>query len=1300
LSFSFRDKNFTLKKTFGYHYLAAVVITLALAGCSTQKNTFINRNFHNLTAHYNVYFNGNEAMKAGLQKIETQVEEDYTKILPVFKESLPGTEKIVSMDMTTAIEKGTKLIKFHSISKPPASKKKSKTRKKVETKPDYNNWVDNAYMMMGRAYFYKKEFIMASSTFQLIIRKYKNEPVKYDAYLWYIRTLSESERYTEAQELIQMLENDKFFPKKLEGELAIVLADMHLKQQQFDEAIHSLDIGIKKIKGNKRKTRYNFILAQLYQETGKKDQALAAYHQVIRRRPEYGLLFNARIKSAEVFSGDGNISELRKELNKMRRKKWNEPFLDQIYYALANISYNEGKVDDAIGLYTKSVAVSKNNIHQRALSSITLAEVYFDRKNYIHSGNYYDSAMVIIDESYPNYESISKKYTQLNKLVENLKTVETQDSLLRLAGLDKAVLDKLIVGWIEIEKKKQEESLSSESEGGDGTAYYRANSSRMRLSNTGSSFYFYNTSTVSYGKKEFAKLWGERKNENDWRRKNKSVSNLDESGEPIEAELADQLIEEETREDDPLKPEFYKQDIPFTDSLKLASHLKIRDGLFDAGSILKNEFNDFEKSVGCFSDLNKRYPENIYLLSSYFNLWDLYKTIGKTDSSDYYKNLIVSKYPESNYAKYLINPNFFIEEAARKDSLNKLYSLTYNFFTKNDFSKARAYSNKVIELQPDTSMGSKVQFIRTISESKDLSPNQFADSLRSYISNFPNAEPTALAEKIVSLIHEEKFSNYQQLVSAGYLNDVIKNNELLPQNLQLNLQDTTGKWDPDNELLHYFIIAFPNDKIIDINRLKYDIANYNIDHYTTLDFEIETENLNPEIKMVIVRNFDNKESAMIYFLSIIRKPEVFKTLAGNTYLNFIASNNNYRQMLSDQSYNDYIAYFIKNYSSLTTGKFSDKELETPEELMARMKNDPSADLKEQGEYVLLNTQDSTFTPVKKEQLFDPEYNKPHNVTIVVNQKNAGTGYLMRDLIRYNSTTHKEKHLKVVPGRLKEASLLTMSSFPNAYEASEYQKTISKANELFSSLNGMKYEIFTISSENLKKLIETENMDEWRKFYQTYFVRRTPPATIKPVISPETEVDKSIKKNETTVPIKNKEPQENELKIDKLKEQIEINEKIIDSIPANSTKVAKDSAFSTIILQNDSAVETESPKENELFTNTPELAHNFVFMLPAKSSNLSLLVNYLNRFNLMNYRNTAIELVTEPFDDFRVMVIVKGFENKEKATTYSNAAKTDQRISMSLRNIDYKSYLISNENLNRLKKTKNLVEYQKFHDKNY
>jgi len=146
--------------------------------CSTQKNTLVNRSYHELTAYYNVYFNGNEALKAGLLKVENQIEEDYTQLLPIYKESLPQVGELVSSDMDIAVEKGTKLIKFHSITKPPKSKAGS-GKKRKPVKPEYNRFVDDAYLLMGRAFLYKKDYFRANGTFSLIIKNYKDDPVKF-----------------------------------------------------------------------------------------------------------------------------------------------------------------------------------------------------------------------------------------------------------------------------------------------------------------------------------------------------------------------------------------------------------------------------------------------------------------------------------------------------------------------------------------------------------------------------------------------------------------------------------------------------------------------------------------------------------------------------------------------------------------------------------------------------------------------------------------------------------------------------------------------------------------------------------------------------------------------------------------------------------------------------------------------------------------------------------------------------------------------------------------------------------------
>jgi len=1289
--------------------------------CSTQKNTLVNRSYHELTAYYNVYFNGNEALKAGLLKVENQIEEDYTQLLPIYKESLPQVGELVSSDMDIAVEKGTKLIKFHSITKPPKSKAGS-GKKRKPVKPEYNRFVDDAYLLMGRAFLYKKDYFRANGTFSLIIKNYKDDPVKFEASVWLVRTLTESGRYTEASELIAILEKDQDFPKALEGELAIASADLNIRQNRFEDAISFLTIGIKKIKGNKRKSRYAFILAQLYQETKNYDQALMAYRQVIRRRPNYEMLFNARINSAKVLSGEGNVAELKKELNKMRRQKRNQRYLDQIYYALANIAQSEGKVDDAIRNYQLSVANSSENIHQRALSSITLANLYFDKKEYIRSGLYFDSAMVVIDENYPNYETISRQYNSLNQLVSNLNTVIREDSLQKLAAMNEGERSLLIKKWIDLEKTRQAEALLAQAEGNFRSTTNRSYGRNLSIGTETSSWYFYNPSTVAYGKKEFQKLWGERPVEDNWRRSNKTESSDSEAEETTGDELKELAKEKEkARIDDPTKPEYYLQDLPINDTLLQASHNRIKDALFDAGTLFKNEYSAWPQSIGCFRELDRRYPETQYKLPSYFNLWDLYGEIEKPDSANYFKSWIIEHYPNSNYAKFLVNPNYFIELEAQKDSINRLYQVAFTAYKSRNYSLAADLANQASSLKPDSVTLSKLWFIRMVSLSRSLPARQFADSLDHYVETFPNAEPVELALQIKKLLKEDKYTDYQEMVKSGYINDFIRNQEVLEKQTGIE-NEVISKWDKSNDLLHYFVIAFPSGAGIDLNRLKFDLANYNLDHYTSRDFDIETETLNEETQLLVVRNLDNKESAMIYFLSIIRKPEVFKTLAGNDFMNFIVSNNNYRQMISDRSYNDYLTYFVKHYSSFTKGGFTEEELDSPEMLMARKAREEQ-ELVEQGEFVLIETgKDTQGNPeTVKEQLFKSDYNQAHSLVVYVKQRGFRTGLMMRSFVQYNSTSHRDKRLRVTPGMAPEGTLLQVLGFPNAYEARNYLITVQDRKELYQSLGDIPYSLYIITEENLEKLQESGKVDEYDDFHKrNYLQRKLPnPSEINPkslvpgnnkAVSTEAPVTGSTKINETNTQQKSITPAEPVIK----PAVVTTDSLPADNKPKNVTPLlgSQNQNVQEIIrekpIQGTPAVDSSNtvstvapqPNSNSLFSFEPESEHKVIYLVPTQGFNPTLLLTYLKRYNATTNGNQNLSVSNALFDDKLTMIIVEKFNGKEAANAYLRGVSSDQRVNLAVRNSKYHLLAISSKNHTVLLDTKKSEEYLNFFNQFY
>ena len=131
---------------------------LFLTSCSTKKKTWLSRQYHNTTAKYNGYFNGNESIKAGVKKLHSSNIDDYTTILPVFPAGDLKKAKKIHSYMDKAIKKGSIVIQRHSI--------------KIKGK-EYCKWIDDNYLIVGKAYFYKGDFDEAIKTFSFIKNEYQ-----------------------------------------------------------------------------------------------------------------------------------------------------------------------------------------------------------------------------------------------------------------------------------------------------------------------------------------------------------------------------------------------------------------------------------------------------------------------------------------------------------------------------------------------------------------------------------------------------------------------------------------------------------------------------------------------------------------------------------------------------------------------------------------------------------------------------------------------------------------------------------------------------------------------------------------------------------------------------------------------------------------------------------------------------------------------------------------------------------------------------------------------------------------------
>ena len=316
------------------------------AGCSPEKNTSSTRVYHNLTSHYNIYFNGEQSLLKGIERIDNSFQNNYSQILSVFNYVDADLASQVKPQMDRAIQKATKVITLHSIKAKPEIDIENLSKQEIEflEQPEYNIWVDDSYLLMGKAQFYKHDFKAAQYTFKHVIKEALDEEIRIQGNIWLVRTFCETGNLNDALKVLTILAANDTMPEKFIGDISSTYADFYLKQRNFEMAVPHLTEAIEYAGEKKDKTRYSFILAQIQQDLENFGDASELYRKVIKMNPPYEMAFNAKINLAGAYDiSMGNSSEIVKELRKMLKDEKNIDYHDQIYYALASVSMKEKK---------------------------------------------------------------------------------------------------------------------------------------------------------------------------------------------------------------------------------------------------------------------------------------------------------------------------------------------------------------------------------------------------------------------------------------------------------------------------------------------------------------------------------------------------------------------------------------------------------------------------------------------------------------------------------------------------------------------------------------------------------------------------------------------------------------------------------------------------------------------------------------------------------------------------------------------------------------------------------------------
>ena len=741
---------------------------VVLCGCSVKRNNFFSRNYHQLTTRYNVYFNGDQALKSGIKHMENRHKEDYTHLLPVFVSNDEQTRSICSSDMDYVIEKAAKAIDKHSITAKPR-RRKNKDSKNYQTfrkKKEFNNQLDKCYLLLGKAYFYKKKYTMANNTFRFIQRQYaEDEALMTEVSIWLFRSLTEMGRYEEAARIMDRLDGSTLKRKQREM-VAAARTDFYVRQGMYEQAIPEAERLVRTCKSIKRKPRYNFLLSQLYVKENQDGAAKLALKKATRFNFNYEMVFNARIGMASAYQeGDAAVE---KKLKKMLRDSRNEEFQDRIYYALANIENKRGNEEGAAGLYWKSVHASVDNDNQQALSFVKLGDYYFKNKAYVQAQSCYDSCLLVMDSRYEDYEKLKSLLTDLTELVTNLRIIQTQDSLQRIAVLPEEERNRLIDDKITAIKEQENTRKEQERREQAERNFYRRNDMLSRgdafsQGNRGGDWYFYNPVTIALGKNDFKRKWGRRKLEDNWRRRNKaSIGLADETGE----ELAE-MTGGEREVKDVKSREYYLQDLPLTPEMLQASEKQIEEAYYKAGEIYLYRLNDPEKALECFDAYIQRFKNTANLPMVYYLASTTALKAGKAAEAERYKTELTALFPESDFARGLQDPNYFRQVEDVLKVVEKKYQEAYRYYQKVYYHEAAQICDRILKAYPDNKLKANVLFLKAMCVVNTGSPQEAKNALEEVIAARPGKEILQVTSDILaSLAVGEKSVRYSEAEMA------------------------------------------------------------------------------------------------------------------------------------------------------------------------------------------------------------------------------------------------------------------------------------------------------------------------------------------------------------------------------------------------------------------------------------------------------------------------------------------------------------------------------------------------------
>jgi tetratricopeptide (TPR) repeat protein len=393
-----------------HSFVWLLVALMALSGCSLG----LRQQWTDFNAYFNTFYNANQGYERGIRAMENQ-RATINAERPIRIHQIPV--RAGQTEFERAIEKSADILRNH----------------------DESRWVDPALELIGKSYFHLSQFFSAEQKFNEILAASDNELSRQSAIYWRGRVYLETNRYNEGIRYLNgiLLSEEFDWDGQIFRELHLVLAQLHVQLENWQEADEALRTGIAGFRDDVLRSRASFLHGQVLERMDMPEEAIAAYFGLSNRYPDYQLLYLSQLKRNQLLRETGEHQRAFRGFTRMMRD-------DKNFEHIAELNYEFGRTKQVMGQYDEAFATFDEVLYRSLQTPTreTIAKTHYAIAE-LYRFAYSDFRMAAL-----YYDSSSRAATDLSRLPESFDARDLAESFGSYARLSLMVQEKDSLMWL------------------------------------------------------------------------------------------------------------------------------------------------------------------------------------------------------------------------------------------------------------------------------------------------------------------------------------------------------------------------------------------------------------------------------------------------------------------------------------------------------------------------------------------------------------------------------------------------------------------------------------------------------------------------------------------------------------------------------------------------------------------------------------------------------------------------------------------------------------------------------------